>query len=552
MTDDQGYGDLSCHGNPYLRTPNIDGLGQQGVEFNRFYVSPVCAPTRSSLLTGRYNLRCGVYGVTTGYETMRTSEVTIAEALRGGGYRTALVGKWHLGEHYPNVPHAQGFDEFTGFRTGHWLNYFDPPLERNGKPFRASGYISDVFANEAMAFMERNRRQPFFLYLAFNAPHSPYQVPDRFFDRFRNNKDLSPATAAVYGMVENVDENIGRILKRMDELELSRDTIFIFLCDNGANGERFNAGLRGAKGAVYEGGVRTPFFIRWPGRFKGGQRVDNIAAHIDMYPTLLDFCGVPRPAGPPIDGISLRPLLEGKPGNWPDRKLFTHRELAKKPSAIYPGTVRTQQFNLVNGEELYEVAADPGEKNNVAAKYPEKVKELRAAYEGWYAEAARECGFKRLPIPVGYAEENPAVLHAPQSYFDGELHFHNQSGYAHDWIDGWTRAGDSVWWEIDVAHAGKYEISIQYACPASDVGAGVAVTAGKAELSGKIEKATAMEFLPNHNRVDNTHYIDLAWADLPMGQANLEKGRARLTVKALSKPGKAVMQLKSVSLRRLL
>ena len=157
MTDDQGYGDLSCHGNPYLRTPNIDGLAKQGVEFNRFYVSPVCAPTRSSLLTGRYNLRCGVYGVTSGFETMRTEEVTLAEALRGGGYRTGLFGKWHLGENYPYVPHAQGFDEFVGMRTGHWLNYFDPPLERNGKPFRARGYISDVLTDEAIGFMERNR-----------------------------------------------------------------------------------------------------------------------------------------------------------------------------------------------------------------------------------------------------------------------------------------------------------------------------------------------------------------------------------------------------------
>ena len=221
MTDDQGYGDLSCHGNPHLRTPNIDAFAKQSVEFNRFYVSPVCAPTRSSLLTGRYNLRCGVYGVTTGFETMRTEEVTLAEALRGAGYRTALFGKWHLGEHYPYVPHAQGFDEFVGFRTGHWLNYFDPPLERNGKPIRGRGFITDVFTDEATAFMERNRERPFFLYLAYNAPHSPFQVPDRYYERFRNNKELAPETAVVYGMVENLDENIGRLLRRVDELELA-------------------------------------------------------------------------------------------------------------------------------------------------------------------------------------------------------------------------------------------------------------------------------------------------------------------------------------------
>lgn len=549
LTDDQGYGDLSCHGNPHLRTPNIDALAKQSVEFSRFYVSPVCAPTRSSLLTGRYNLRCGVYGVTTGFETMRTEEVTLAEALRGAGYRTALFGKWHLGEHYPYVPHAQGFDEFVGFRTGHWLNYFDPPLERNGQPIRGRGFITDFFTDQASAFMERNRERPFFLYLACNAPHSPCQVPDRYYERFRNNKELSPETAVVYGMVENLDENVGRLLRRADQLGLARDTIFIFLTDNGPNGQRFNAGLRGAKGAVYEGGVRVPFFIRWPGHFEAGRRVDTIAAHIDMYPTLLDLCGVPRPDGPPIDGMSLRPILEGSRQDWPDRMLFTHRETAAKPSAVYPGAARTQRFNLVNGAELYEIPTDPGERTNVAGKYPEKVKEMRAAYETWYAQAARECGFTRKPIPVGYAEENPVVLPAPQSYLSGELRFHNQNGYAHDWIDGWSRIEDAVYWEIEVVRPGTYEVSLAYACAAADLGASIAVSASGAELTAKIETATPMDFLPNDNRLDNTHYIDLAWDNLRLGRARLPKGRTRLNVRAVNRPGRTVMQLKSVSLR---
>jgi arylsulfatase A len=548
MSDDQGYGDLSCHGNPYLRTPVLDGLARQSVEFTRFYVSPVCAPTRSSLLTGRYNLRCGVYGVTTGYETMRSEEVTVAEALRAAGYRTGLVGKWHLGEHYPYVPHGQGFDEFIGFRTGHWPNYFDPALERNGTPIRTRGYITDVFTDEAIRFVERNRKEPFFLYLAYNAPHSPYQVPQTFLERFRDPA-LSRETAIVYGMIENLDRNVGRLLAKLDERQLAEDTIVIFLTDNGPNGQRFNAGLRGTKGSVYEGGVRAPFLIRWPGKLRPGRR-DNLSAHVDVYPTLLDLCGVRRPDGPPIDGMSLRPVLEERTGERPERMLFTHRETARDPAATYPGAVRTQRFNLVNGTELYEIPSDPGERRNVAARYSEKVAELRAAYERWYEQAARECGFARKPIPVGYAAENPVVLPAPQSYFDGSLRFHGRNGYAHDWISGWTRVSDSVWWELDVVEAGAYDINLRYACRASDVGSRIAVEAGGARLEAAIEEATGTDPVPDHNLIPGSHYIELPWRTLAVGRAALSRGRTRLRVRAISKPGAAVMELKSVSLFR--
>jgi arylsulfatase A len=547
MSDDQGYGDLSCHGNRRLRTKNIDALAAQSIEFTRFYVSPVCAPTRASLLTGRYNLRAGVHGVTRGRETMRHNETTAAESFRAAGYRTGLVGKWHLGEHYPYVPHGQGFEDFVGFRTGHWNWYFDAHLEHNGNPLTSSGFITDVLTDEAIRFLERNQTNPFFLYVAYNAPHSPYQVPEKYYEQFKNS-DLTEETKVVYGMISNLDENVGKLLSAVDRLGLADDTIFIFMTDNGPNGDRYNAGLRARKGSVYEGGVRVPFFIRWPKLWKQPRKIETIAAHIDIYPTLADLCGVTQAPGLAADGRSLRPLLEGKAEGWPDRMLFTHSD--RERSQPYPGAVRTQRFNLVNGTELYDVSRDQGERTDVASSHPEVVKQLRSAYEAWYEEVSRECGFERLPIPVGYAEENPVVLPATQSYFDGSIGFENKNGYAHDWVSGWTRQVDRVWWEIDVVRSGTFDVSLRYACGEKDIGARIVVRAGDQAVNAEVRDSTSMTPLPNRNRVPSNHYIELDWATLKVGGLRLKKGRTRIVVEALSKPGNTVMELKDLRLRR--
>lgn len=545
MTDDQGYGDLGCHGNAILKTPQIDRFAESSIELTRFYVSPVCAPTRASLLTGRYNLRSGVHGVTRGRETMRAGETTLARAFKTAGYKTALVGKWHLGEHYPYVPHAQGFDEFTGFRTGHWNRYFDATLERNGKPFESKGFITDFFTDEAIAFMERNRRDPFFLYLAYNAPHSPFQAPDENVKRFAGT-DLDEKTKVVYGMVENIDSNFGRLLSALDRLKLTEDTVVIFMTDNGPAGDRYNSGLRARKASVFEGGVRVPFFLRWPARFKASRKVDTLAAHIDVYPTLLELCGVTPPAGKPLDGRSMVPLLDGKTDNWPDRMFFTHSDREK--SAPFPGAVRTQQYNLVNGTELYAVSSDSGEKKNVAADHPEVVKRLRAAYDAWYADVSRECGFERLPIPVGYAEENPVVLPATQAYFDGAIAYKHKNGYAHDWLAGWSDVKDSVWWEIDVVNAGSYEVALRYASlePGSEIEVEIAGRNVKAVVRERVSAAP----MPERNLVKDDHYVEVAWGTLAFGRTGVPRGRTRLTVRAVSKAGESVLELKEAVIRR--
>ncbi|MFN7921093.1 MAG: arylsulfatase [Bryobacteraceae bacterium] len=537
MTDDQGYGDLSCHGNPHVKTPNVDRLAAQGTEFTRFTVSPVCAPTRASLMTGRYAMRCGVHGVTAGRETMHRDEITLGKAMQGAGYRTALVGKWHLGENYPYVPHAMGFDEFTGFRLGHWSRYFDSPTERNGKPANLKGYVSDALTDEALRFIEANRLRPYFLYLAYNAPHSPYQVPDKYFDRFRGLKD--DELAAIYGMVENLDDNIGRVLGALDD-----NTIVIYLQDNGPQTDRFNGGLRGRKGQVYEGGTRSPFFIKWPGRISAGKKVAAIAGHIDVYPTVLDLCGVTPPAGKPIDGVSLRPMLEGK--SAPGRMIFSHADHQPDPLKPYPGAVRTQRFKMVNGAELYDLEADPGERNNLAAANPDELKRLNTAYDAWFRDVTHGFRTGHPPIPAGYAEENPAVLSAPQAKLEGGTRFFAKSGFAHDFITGWEQTGAKASWEIEVVSGGRYELVIEYLAAPAHEGQNLQVRVGNESLEARIDKATPAEpnILPERSE-HRTAAPDMNWATLRFGRMPLEPGIKQLTIE-----GK-MLHLKSVRLRRI-
>ncbi len=550
MTDDQGWGDVGVHGNTLIKTPVLDRLAEESVEFTRFHVSPVCAPTRASLLTGRYHLRCGTHGVTGGRETMFAEETTIAEALKAAGYRTGIFGKWHLGEHYPYVPQAQGFDEFVGFRTGHWTDYFDTPLEHNGRPIETQGYIADYLTGQAIGFIEGSGEKPFFLYLPYNPPHSPFQVPDRYYDLYQG-QGLDERTRSVYAMVSNLDDNIGRILAKLEERGLADDTIVIFLGDNGPNTERYNGGLRGRKGSVYEGGTRVPFFIRWPRGFAGGRKAGVIAAHIDLYPTLLELCGVKPLAGKPLDGVSLAPLLQGRAQDWPERKLYTHRERMPDPASRYPGAVRTQRYNLVNGEELYDLETDPGEQHNVAAEQPEVVEELRAAYEAWYGEVSGEGAFPRLPIPVGYAEENPVSLPAPQAHLEGSVHFATGPGWAHDWIKGWTELASRVSWNIDVVEGGRYAVALRYLCPAHDVGSKVHLTVGDFGMEAEIREATSMEPRRHPDRAARIEAPEMSWKTLPMGDIELPKGQQTLTIEAHTKPGKTVMELQKVVLTKL-
>jgi arylsulfatase A len=550
IADDMGWGDLRSHGNGKVDTPVLDRLASEGARFDRFFVSPVCAPTRASLLTGRYSLRTGVHGVTRGWETLRAEEVTVAEILRGAGYATGCFGKWHNGAHWPNHPRAQGFAEFLGFCGGHWNNYFDTTLERDGEAVRTKGYITDVLTEEALAFIEKNRERPFFCYVPYNAPHSPFQAPDRLFEKYRA-LGLDERTACVYAMVENLDGNVGRLLAKLDGLGLSKGTIVLFLTDNGPNTDRYNGGMKGRKGSVNEGGIRVPLFVRWPGRVRAGT-VKEIAAHVDVLPTLLEACGIAAPEGLAIDGKSLVPLLEGRREGWPERMLFVHREPPERPLAG-DGSVRTSRHRLVvqgKAAELYDMIADPGQQRNVAAEQPEEAARLRAAYEEWLRDVARRPP-ERPPIAVGYDEMRTVELPAPEAYLRGGLRWKGSAGYANDWITGWTSTRDEAAWEVDVVRAARYEATLLYTCPEGDAGSRIRIEAGGKAVEAELARAHDPAPLPSPDRVPRGEVYEKEWGELPMGTLELPQGRTQLVVRALSKPGAAVLDLKAVRLRRL-
>ena len=568
ITDDQGYGDLSIHGNTHLQTPHIDRLGAEGVRFDRFYVNSFCAPTRAALLTGRWPLRTGCHGVTHNREAMKPSEVTMAEALHDGGYRSACIGKWHNGEQYPFTPQGQGYDEFFGFNNGHWSNYFDPVLLRGSQPEQTKGYITDVLTNEAMKFITANQAKPFFCYLAYNAPHSPYQVPDKYFDKFKA-KGFDNKVAAFYGMCENLDDNVGRLLAHLESLKLADDTIVLFLTDNGgtAGVKTYNAGMRGGKTSVHEGGTRVPLFVRWPAANWQPHFVKAIVSHIDLFPTLLDLCGVKAPAGPKVDGLTLRPLLEkADPGTWPKRTLFTHNPIDETNK--FPGAVRTQRYRLVreikgpaggsNAKandasatpwQLYDMESDPSETKNIAADHPDIVKQLGDQYDAWFADISRD-GLQRFPLPIGHAEHNPIELHAPQAYLDKPLKFASGPGFANDWLTGWTDAKAKVWFDIEAVTAGDYEIEIALACPPADAGSRLRISGGSESFETVVPAAPAREIpLPHRDEEGSARYRSRDWTTLKAGTLKLPKGPAKLTLEPLSMPGTQVMDLKQVKLK---
>jgi len=567
ITDDQGYGDFSIHGNPHLQTPHIDKLGRESVRFDHFYVNSFCAPTRAALLTGRWPLRTGCHGVTNNAEAMRPSEVTLAEALGGGGYRSACIGKWHNGEQFPYTPMGQGFDEQFGFNSGHWNNYFDPVLLRGSQPEQTKGYITDVLTDEAMRFITANKARPFFCYLSYNAPHSPYQVPDRYFDKFKA-KGFDNTVAAFYGMCENLDDNVGRLLAHLEAEHLAENTIVLFLTDNGgtAGVKTYNAGMRGGKTSVHEGGTRVPLFMRWPAAKWQPHLAAPITSHIDLFPTLLDLCGVEAPDGPKVDGVTLRPLLEkGGRAAWSERTLFTHNPIDETNK--FPGAVRTQRYRLVReikgpagGSsakandasatpwQLYDMEKDSGQTKDISADYPDVVRQLSARYDVWFADISRE-GLERFPLPVGHAEQNPVELHAPQALFTKPLQFAvgGASGAANDWLTSWTDAQGKVWFEIEVATAGDYEIELALACPTSDAGSRLRISVGREAIETIIPAAPAQE-IPLPHRDANPRYRSREWSALRAGTLTLPQGPATLTLQPLTMPGAQVMELKQVKL----
>jgi len=480
MTDDQGYGDMSCHGNTKLKTPNIDRLQREGVEFTQFIVCPVCAPTRASLMTGRYNYRTGVTDTYLGRAMMYSEEVTIAEMLAKAGYATGIFGKWHLGDNYPLRPEDQGFGEALVHNGGGigqpsdppGSSYFDPVLRHNGAWKKLKGYCTDIFFDAAMAFIERNREKPFFAYIPTNCPHAPFQIAEECWRPFKQ-MGLDDRTAKVYGMVKNIDDNIGKLLARLEELKLDQNTIVIFLTDNGPNGRRHNCGLRAQKGSVYEGGIRVPFFVRWPARARPGAKEHNVAAHIDVAPTLLDACGVAPPPDAKLDGRSLLKLITGEETDWPDRVLYVQWHRGDAPELHRACAARGERYKLVNGKELYDLLNDPGEKKDIAAEHPDIAAKMRAGYEAWFKDVSSTRGYDPPRIHLGTPHENPTVLtrqdwRGPRAGWDG-----NSLGH----------------WEVKVTSDARYDVTLHF--PPVGEAAEASFRLGDVALRKPLEKGAA-------------------------------------------------------------
>lgn len=474
VTDDQGYGDMSCHGNPWLKTPNLDRLASQSVRLEDYHVDPYCTPTRAALMTGRYCTRVGAWSVTQGRQLLQDDEVTMANVFADSGYRTGMFGKWHLGDARPYAPRFRGFQDVVCHLAGGVdeignpveNDFFDDTYLRNGTPESFDGYCTDVFFGELDRFIETDSDKPFFAYLPLNAMHSPHGV-DASYSRPFEAMGHPEKRARFFGMIVNFDENLGRLMATLQKTGVEENTILIFMGDNGtAEGiglpqdmEGYNAGMRGKKGSVYEGGHRVACFARWPSRFQAGLDVQELTSHFDWLPTLIDLCDLKQPDGVAFDGQSIAGLLDGKSESWSLRTLFIERQadepvlsLTPRENARHPHyAVLTERWRMVDGK-LFDHAADPGQQLDVASEHPDVVEELQAKYAAHFEDVFAE-GRPYARFHLG-GEENPTRFtvrdwHPTQG---GVVWQQDQLGDDEFFINGF--------WEVDVKKQGRYKIRL--------------------------------------------------------------------------------------------
>lgn len=564
LADDQGWGDLSVHGNTNLHTPRIDSLARDGALFERFFVCPVCSPTRAEFLTGRYHPRGNVSSTSTGGERLDLDERTIGDFFTAAGYRVGAFGKWHSGTQWPYHPNARGFGEYYGFCSGHWGDYFSPPLEHNGDLVRGKGFIIDDLTDHAMAFIEANRGGPFFCYAPFNTPHSPMQVPDPYWDRFRSaevklratdpkSEDLDTTRAAL-AMCENIDWNVGRILDKLDGLGLSDNTIVLYFSDNGPNTARFNGGMKGRKGSTDEGGVRSPLLIRWPGKIRPESRVRTIAGAIDLLPTLAELADVPLGPGPsasgqagqpkPLDGISQASLLLGKTQEAADRMIFSH--WAGKVS------VRTNRHRLDTAGKLYDMHADPGQTRDISKEDSQTAERLSQAVRQWRRDVLSELSpDDGRPFTVGYRAFPKTWLPARDGVASGHIRRSDKAPNC-SFFTGWTSVDDRITWDVDIATAGRYEAIVYYTCAKANVGARIELACGPDKVNAVVTEAFDPPLYgAEHDRVPRKHESLMKdFKPLRLGEIDLKPGRRPLVLRALDIPGPATIDVRAVLLKR--
>lgn len=558
LTDDQGWWELGAHGNQWIDTPVLDSLYRQSVSFSRYYAAPVCSPTRAGLITGRYHLRTGLYNTRFGGDVIAREEITIAQLLKESGYRTGLFGKWHLGKYYGYQPHQKGFDEFLGHYAGH-IDEYDYPdqIVHNGEPVEARSYVTDLFTDAAIEFIDYPDDRPFFCYLSYNAPHSPWVVgtshdrQTRGFELVKKylDKGLTVRDAHIYAMVEIIDQNVGRLLGYLTEKGLDKNTVVIFSCDNGGISNFYTAGLRGKKGSVYEGGIRAPLIVRWPGNFPENKQVDAMISHIDLVPTLCELTGTPLPADRVIDGKSFLPLLKQGQGKSPHTYLFHHWDryfpnpynmwavtdgrykLLNSPRAPWPTepVVQPEPFG-----ELYDLMSDPGEAKNIASQHPDIVRRLRTAFLDYFADVTKNKVYEPVPIPVGYPQENPVEIQPSWARLSGKHIRYTFRGYDWDSIDSWKDMGEYVEWQLEVAGEGNYEVMLRYGC-----------TTGRSP--GKLRISVGNNILEHIPEATPTADV---FKTRSLGTIRLEKGILPLRAQIVQGHGNELMTLNKIWLKK--
>lgn len=455
ITDDQGYGDLACHGNPYLKTPNLDKLHSESIRFTNFHVCPTCAPTRAMLLTGMNPSKVGVWHTIGGLSLLDKKETTAADIFKANGYRTALFGKWHLGDSYPYRPQDRGFEEvitFGGAALGntpdYWGNdYFDDTYFHNGKPEKFKGYCTDVWFAEVMKFIENNKDMPFFVYLSLNAPHTPYLVPDKYRKMYPL---IESGLQEFYGMISNIDDNLKILRDKLKNLNLDKNTLFIFTTDNGsARGARvFNAGMRGQKGSEYDGGHRVPLFIYWPkGKLTGGIDIRDITAGHDILPSLVELCNLRIDNEVTFDGKSLVPLINDNTEDWEERTIVIDNQRILHPEKFRRTSVMTNQYRWVNGQELYDMYEDPEQSTDISKMHPEIIQKLESEYNRWWSDVYENSG-----------ENQPLYISKIPTAFNGH-DIHGASVWLQD--DVWAGRPVDGYWEVFVEEEGNYELSLR-------------------------------------------------------------------------------------------
>lgn len=476
MTDDQGYGDIAAHGNKIIKTPNLDKLHDQSIRLTNFHAGTTCAPSRSGLMSGMEGHRAGVWHTIGGCNLLREKYIAMPQVFKNNGYATAMFGKWHLGDAYPYLPGNRGFDETVVHGAGgigqtpdYWDNdYFDDTYMHNGKAQKYKGYCTDVFFNEAIKYIEAKKDEPFFVYLSTNAPHGPLNVPRKYYDMYKDETQINEEQKAYYGMITNIDENIGILVNKLRELNLMENTILIFTTDNGTqngyrvvNGKEFgyNAGMKGLKGSPYEGGHRVPFFICWEnGMLNNGRDIDKLIMNYDILPTLIDLCSLQKPTQSKYDGRSIAPLLEQTNAEWPHRYAVVDKNKSQHPQKWKECSVMDGNWRLIRGKELYDLTTDPGQNNDISAQYPERVKAMRAYYEKWWNEISQDFDqYEAYKIGAPGFEETAFTVHDMHS--DSPLAW--EQSYIRDPFSGKKPAlAESSFWMIDVVQAGDYEVAI--------------------------------------------------------------------------------------------